>query len=155
MDCPADPSVLCIYLKRYKIDPLHRGMDVLLGKTNNALCPVGAMLANLAVQGGDGEALFRFKDGQPLTRSRVFCGLRTGSSIRGKSGGKQVRRPQLLQQSRDDSGAVRCNRRDYHAVEKVAKLCLPSVCANPQESTGSTIADLSIVTYYQPNMHIK
>ena len=39
-----------------------------VGRSHNALCPVSAMLAFSGVREGMVEALFRFQDGQVLTR---------------------------------------------------------------------------------------
>lgn len=43
-------------------------MDVFVGRSHNALCPVSAMLAFSGVREGMVEALFRFQDGGVLTR---------------------------------------------------------------------------------------
>ncbi len=49
----ASPSTMMrIRLKTSKTDPFRRGIDVFIGRTGNVLCPVTAMLAYLAVRGG-------------------------------------------------------------------------------------------------------
>ena len=52
VDCVKGPTVLRIRLKRSKTDPFCRGIDVYIGRTNNKLCPVAAMMAYLSVRGG-------------------------------------------------------------------------------------------------------
>ncbi len=39
------PKILKIHLKSSKTDPFRKGVDVFVGKTDNQLCPVSAMLA--------------------------------------------------------------------------------------------------------------
>ena len=74
VDNPAAPSILQVHLKVSKTDPFRKGIDVYIGRTNNDLCPVAAMMAYLAVRGNNPGALFRFKDGRLLSRVRfVEC----------------------------------------------------------------------------------
>ena len=64
VDNPAAPSILQVHLKVSKTDPFRKGIDVYIGRTNNDLCPVAAMMAYLAERGNTPGALFRFKDGR-------------------------------------------------------------------------------------------
>ncbi len=70
---PLEPSALQIRLKRSKCDQLGEGVDIFLGRTNNALCPVAAGLAYIAVRGSSAGAFFRFADGRPLTKARFVA----------------------------------------------------------------------------------
>ena len=70
VDYKMNPSIIWVRLKRSKTDPFCWGMDVFVGRTRNALCPVSAMLVFLAVRGGSAGALFQFQDGQVLTWDR-------------------------------------------------------------------------------------
>ena len=45
-------------------------MDLFVGKTENELCPVAAILAFLAVRGQDDTPLFKTKEGPPPPLSR-------------------------------------------------------------------------------------
>ena len=63
------PSLIQLSLKGTKTDKTCQGVKVFIGRTNNELCPVAAMLAYLAVRGFDRGPLFRSEDGQPLTCS--------------------------------------------------------------------------------------
>ena len=48
-------------------------MLIYVGKTNNALCPVSAMLAAyLSICGTKEGPLFHFKDGRALTKERFI-----------------------------------------------------------------------------------
>ena len=49
VDCTTNPSIVRVRLKRSKTDPFCWGMDAFVGRTRNALRPVSAMLAFLAV----------------------------------------------------------------------------------------------------------
>ena len=75
VDQQPKPSLLMVNLKGSKTDPFRQGVSVTVGRTDDDLCPVKAMLAYLALRRGDQEApLFLFRDGSPLTRSR-FVGV--------------------------------------------------------------------------------
>ena len=64
VDCTKNPSIIRVKLKRSKTDSFCQEMDVFVGRSYNALCPVSAMLAFLAVREGMVGALFRFQDGE-------------------------------------------------------------------------------------------
>lgn len=81
LDNQSNPTILRVRVKRSKTDPFRRGIDVCVGRTGNALCPVAAMLAYLAVRGAGAGALFRFVDGRVLTRERFVSRVR--AALRG------------------------------------------------------------------------
>ena len=62
VDDHESPSVIRIHLRRSKTDQFGRGVDIYLGATGDELCPVAALLAYLAVRGGEDGPLFRFRD---------------------------------------------------------------------------------------------
>ena len=59
------PSLIQLSLKGSKTDQTRQGVKVFIGRTNNELCLVAALLAYLAVRGFDRGPLFRSEDGQP------------------------------------------------------------------------------------------
>ena len=70
------PSTVSVRIKQSKTDPFREGVTIFVGKTDTALCPVAALLTFLVMRGpGDGP-LFRFKNGQALTRSRLVTEVR-------------------------------------------------------------------------------
>ena len=69
-DNSASPSLLSIRIKASKTDPFRHGVSVCVGKTNNSLCPVSAILAYLVARGNKPGLLFYFRDGTPLTKAR-------------------------------------------------------------------------------------
>ncbi len=71
------PKLLRVHLKCSKTDPFRKGVDVFVGKMDNRLCPVTAMLAYLA------GFLFRFTDGRLLTKARFVGELRQVLSATG------------------------------------------------------------------------
>ena len=46
-----DPKVLKVKLKASKTDPFRAGIDIFIGRTNDRLCPVAAVLAYMVVGG--------------------------------------------------------------------------------------------------------
>ena len=66
-----------IHLKHSKTDQERVGIDLYVGRTDNELCPVAAMLAYLVVRGQDDGPLFRLRDGRPLSREHLVRVLRS------------------------------------------------------------------------------
>ena len=76
IDCIDNPQMVKLYLKTSKTDPFRKGVEIILGRTNNALCPVTALLAYLALRGNGPGFLFLFADGRPLTKQRFISKVR-------------------------------------------------------------------------------
>ena len=74
VDSHTSPSCITVLLKRSKNDPFGVGTTLHLGATGSPLCPITSMLGYLAHRPGP---LFLFKDGSPLSRSRLISSLRT------------------------------------------------------------------------------
>lgn len=62
------PSVIQVTLKASKTDPFRKGVTIYIGKTDNFLCPVSALLNYVSIRGSSPGILFRFKDNSPLTK---------------------------------------------------------------------------------------
>lgn len=83
VDSLKDPTSLKIRIKASKTDPFRVGVDIYVGKTNNQLCPVTAMLAYLVIRGSGAGPLFKFQDGRPLTRVRLVTRVREALAAAG------------------------------------------------------------------------
>ena len=70
------PSMVRVFLKRSKCDQFGRGVTVYVGKTDNSLCPVSAILAYVARRGDAPGAFFRFRSDAPLTKTRFVTHVR-------------------------------------------------------------------------------
>ena len=68
VDSRSSPSVVSVLLRRSKADPFSTGVTIHLGKTNQSICPVGAILGYLHVcqHGQRPGPLFLFRDNTPL-----------------------------------------------------------------------------------------
>ena len=77
VDSISDPKTFRVKIKASKTDPFHQGVDIFIGRTDNELCPVAAMLAFLAKRGQQEGMLFRFKDGKLLTQERFVSRVRS------------------------------------------------------------------------------
>ena len=71
------PSLIQISLKGSKTDQARQGINLFIGRTNNELYPIAAMLAYLAARGFDQGPLFQTEDLQPLTRAKLVSLLRS------------------------------------------------------------------------------
>ena len=76
MDCTENPQVIRVRIKESKTDPFRVGADIFIGRTDNDLCPVAAVLAFMALRGPGPGPFFRFHDGKPLTCSRLVVKLK-------------------------------------------------------------------------------
>ena len=72
------PSVLKVSIKQSKTDPHRQGVSLFLGKTDSDICPVTAMISYLEKRTVAAGPLFRFVDGQLLTRTRFVEVVRSG-----------------------------------------------------------------------------
>lgn len=76
IDNRTNPTAIQIHLKSSKTDTARKGVDLIIGRTYNSLCPVVALLGYLAVRGWDNGPLFRWEDGSPLTRQALVLKMR-------------------------------------------------------------------------------
>ena len=70
-DCHSNPSLFRVRIKQSKTDPFRQGVDVYLGATGTAICPVHALWAYLEKRGPSPGPLFLFHSGTPLTRASL------------------------------------------------------------------------------------
>jgi len=78
-----NPSLVRIHLRKSKTDQLGKGADIYLGRTDEDLCPVAALLAYMAVRGGEPGPLFRLCDGRWLTKEIFVARVRYALSVLG------------------------------------------------------------------------
>lgn len=83
VDNVANPTAIRVHLRFSKTDPFGKGVDLFVGRTDDDLCPVAAVLAYLAVRGGDEGPLFCFQNGQFLTRDRLVAKVREALEVLG------------------------------------------------------------------------
>ncbi len=81
-----DPTMVRARLKSSKTDPFRKGVDIVVGRTGNRICPVAAMLGYLRARGAGPGPLFRFKEGKPLTKPRFVSQVRETLQARGIDG---------------------------------------------------------------------
>ena len=70
------PQVISINLKRSKSDQFMMGVKLVLGRTNNNLCPVTALLTYLSHRGNSPGPLFRWDNQKPLSKSKFVDHVR-------------------------------------------------------------------------------
>ena len=68
VDSRDNPRLIQVAIKQSKTDPFRRGVNIYLGATDRAICPVKAMSAYLALRGGQAGPLFITQEGKGLTR---------------------------------------------------------------------------------------
>ena len=83
VDSHTNPSMVRVHLQQSKTDPFRHGVDIFLGRTDAALCPVAAILAYCAIRPAIVRPFFVFRDGSPLTRYRLVAAVRNALSHAG------------------------------------------------------------------------
>ncbi len=83
VDDIAKPSMLKLHLKASKTDPFRRGVDIVVGRTQDKMCPVAATLAYLALRGNGPGFLFHFRNGKPLIKNRFVEEVRSALAAAG------------------------------------------------------------------------
>ena len=80
VDSVANPSIIKVTIKASKMDQFRKGVDIYVGRANNELCPVAAILAYVASRGDDRCFLFKFEDGRLLTKDHfIIISRETGT----------------------------------------------------------------------------
>ena len=70
------PTMVYLRIKQSKTDPFGQGVDVYVGATRKAVCPVDALLRYLEVHSSTAGPLFIHADGIPLTRASLVSRLK-------------------------------------------------------------------------------
>ena len=63
-----NPECMSVRIKISKTDPFRSGQTIILGKTNQTICPVRAMATYLSIRGASSGPLFQYLSGAPLTK---------------------------------------------------------------------------------------
>jgi len=64
-----------------KTDPFRKGVAIYLGRTDNDLCPVGAIAAYLAVRDRHPGPFFKFATGAPLSRVGLVSNMKSSLAV--------------------------------------------------------------------------
>ena len=80
VDSHTNPFMVRVHLKQSKTDPFSHGVDIFLGRTDAALCPVAAIIANCAIRPAIVRPFLVFRDGSPLTRNRLVAAVQSALS---------------------------------------------------------------------------
>ena len=70
IDSHHSPSIVKVTVRQAKTDPFGRGVNIFLGKTGTAVCPVLALLHFMAIRPNIDGPLLVHADGSPLTRDQ-------------------------------------------------------------------------------------
>ena len=75
LDNHSNPSVIQLRIKQSKTDPFREGINIFLGKTDGAICPVQAVIKYITVRSPNPGPLFVLSEGTPLTRGYLVSRL--------------------------------------------------------------------------------
>ena len=77
LDSHDEPTVARIRIKQSKTDPFWQGVDIFLGRTEAAICPVKAIIHYIGIRKPDPHPLFVLNSGAPppLTRTYLVANL--------------------------------------------------------------------------------
>ena len=82
-DCATYLSMLRVHLKQSKCDQFGAGVDVVIGRTGCALCPVSALLAYIALRQDRPGAFFLNLEGRPVTKAWFVSRIRAVLTVLG------------------------------------------------------------------------
>ena len=85
VDNLANPTEIQVRLKRSKTDVFRQGTLIHIGRTDDDLCPVAALLSWMVTRGNRPGPLFYFASGKPLSRSTFVREFRQAVSEAGVS----------------------------------------------------------------------
>jgi len=71
-----NPSTISLQLKRSKTDQLMKGVKLVIGRTQDELCPVSALLAYLSWRGDAPGPLFIWENDRPLSKTKFVDHVR-------------------------------------------------------------------------------
>ena len=83
LDNHTHPSFIVVKLKQSKTDQFRKGAQIVVGRTDNDLCPVAALLHFISIRGTAEGPLFRFQNGKFLTKSNFIPHIRRALSTLG------------------------------------------------------------------------
>ena len=68
VDCRSSPTTIRVHIKQSKTDPFRQGVHIYLGKTDQNICPVAAIVPYLTIRGTAPGPLLIFENGRMVTR---------------------------------------------------------------------------------------
>ena len=83
MDSQSAPMVVQLTMKASKTDPFRKGVEIVLGSTDDELCPVLTLFKYLRLRGSRAGPLFIWEDNTPLTGSAFVAAVRSALSSAG------------------------------------------------------------------------
>ena len=75
-DHPTNPKSISLRIKHSKMDQGRLGVTVVIGRTDDDLCPVSALLNYLALWGNSPGLMFQWENGAPLAKPRFISEVR-------------------------------------------------------------------------------
>ena len=83
VDNLADPKLIQLLLRKFKTNVFRQGAKIHLGRTDDNLCPVAALLSWMIQRGNHPGPLFTFASGRALTHPTLVMRLREALSEAG------------------------------------------------------------------------
>ena len=77
-DSSASLSVIFLNIKQSKTDQLRKGVKVVIGQTNDNLCPVSVLLSHLSHRDNFPAPLFCWQNKTPLSKTKFVSHVRLG-----------------------------------------------------------------------------
>ena len=75
-DHETQPNTISLTIKQSKTDQERKGVTVVIGKTDDDICPVSALISYLTLRGNKPGPLFQWEDGSPLSKPKFVKEVR-------------------------------------------------------------------------------
>ena len=133
LDNHTNPRTVQFHLKKLKCDQFGKGADIVMGATDDKLCPVQAITRYMTMRGSNRSPFFQNAAGATVTKPWFVRGIRMWSPP------VRLCRPQLQDWGSHNSGHGR-GRIFYHPDPgSVAQRRLPALRQGTQRETGLTV----------------
>ena len=110
-----------------------------IGATQKAMCPLMTMLGYLAQQGSRSGSLFKFEDGQPLTRDHFVAVLQSALETCGIDPTAYARHSFLVEAAKNHSCFLRSTGLSHKSSRLVGQLCIQLfICTTKSHSILSS-----------------
>ena len=76
VDDRRSPTFIQVQIKASKTDPFRQGVTIFIGRTENGLCPITAVLSYMVARGSEPGPLFKWVNGRFLMREAFVAAIR-------------------------------------------------------------------------------
>jgi len=147
VDNADNPKVICLLIKQSKTDQGRVGVRVILGKTDDDLYPVLALLEYLEHRGGHQGALFQWEDRTPLSKSKFIEATQVTLTVARLPAKYVPCRSELQNRCSYNCSCCWSGRLYYSDSGTLEELILPALHSDQSSTTSSSVPSFAEMYY--------